>query len=265
MDRLKRRIQIKSKSVPILEFDPSRKAYFHPKPKYSFRGRKFHERVVLNFFADVVKKLVREKKARLIAVFRSEMGEHPAYEVKSNGKLLSVVHPGIGSALAAGFLDEAIAMGGRKFIACGGAGVLQKDLTVGRLIIPTSAIRDEGASYHYLPPGREVKPHAKAVSAIKKTLKKNGYDFITGKTWTTDGFYRETFNKVKLRKKEKCLSVEMECAALFSVAKFRKVQLGQILYSGDDLSGEKHDDRNWHHHSIRERLFWLAAEACSSL
>ena len=165
--------------------------------------------------------------------------------------------------MAAGFMEEAIAMGGRKIIACGGAGVLRKDLAVGHLIVPTSAVRDEGASYHYLPPGREAMPHPKAVAAIRRTLEKNGYPFLTGKTWTTDGFYRETRGKVKLRRAEGCLSVEMECAAFFAVGKFRKVQFGQILYGGDDLSGEIHDYRDWDKQtSIREKVFWLAVESC---
>src|SRR6185369_5697474 len=174
---------------------------------------------------------------------------------------ISVMHPGVGAPLAGGFMDEAIAMGGRKFIACGGAGVLRKDVALGHLIAPTSAIRDEGLSYHYLKPSREVGPHPRALAAVKKILQKRGYAYLTGKTWTTDGLYRETVSKINLRKKEGCLSVEMESAAFFAVAKFRKVQCAQILYGGDDLSGEHHDTRGWHEQAdIREKVFWLAAE-----
>jgi hypothetical protein len=57
----------------------------------------------------------------------------------------------------------------------------------------------------------------------------------------------------------------MEAAAFFAVARFRGVPIGQILYSGDDLSGEAWDGRAWRRQSIRERLFWLAAEACLML
>jgi uridine phosphorylase len=257
---------IKKSKYPILEFDPAPHAYFDPGNHYSYKGRKFPERVVICFFKDVIEKLVRKDKARKIAVFRSESGFNPAYEITVQNKKIGVLHPGIGSPAAAAFLDEAIAMGGKKFIACGGAGVLRKDLTVGHLIIPISAIRDEGASYHYIPPGREVQPHPQGLKAIRKTLNTYGYPFVEGKTWTTDGFYRETKDKIALRKKEGCLCVEMECAAFFAVAKFRKVRFGQILYSGDDLSGATHDDRQWHERvTIREKVFWLAAEACASI
>jgi uridine phosphorylase len=257
---------LKRRPYPILEFDSSRKAFVLPAANYHYRGRKFHERVVLCFFRDVIEGLVKRRKARKIALFKSEFGVNPGYEIKAKGRLLSVMHPGVGSALAAGFMEEAISIGGRKFVACGGAGALRKDLTLGHLIVPTSAVRDEGASYHYLPPGREVRPHPRAIAIIQKTLKEKDYPFVLGKTWTTDGFFRETPAKINLRRKEGCISVEMECAAFFAVGKFRKVQFGQILYSGDDLSGEKHDDRGWHRQgSTREKVFWLAAESCAAL
>ena len=90
--------------------------------------------------------------------------------------------------------------------------------------------------------------------------------FVKGKTWTTDAFYRETQAKVALRRKERCLTVEMEAAAFFAVAKFRRVAFAQMLYAGDDVSGLEWDPRRWDKRaSVRERLFWLAAEACSTL
>jgi len=39
------------------------------------------------------------------------------------------------------------------------------------------------------------------------------------------------------------------------------VTFGQLLYGGDDLSGDEWDGRKWQAHSGREKLFWLAAEA----
>jgi len=58
----------------------------------------------------------------------------------------------------------------------------------------------------------------------------------------------------------------MEAAGFLAVAQYRHVLLGQILYGGDDLSGETWDNRGWHSRGeIRENLFWLAAEACLGL
>ena len=86
---------------------------------------------------------------------------------------------------------------------------------------------------------------------------------MVGKTWTTDAFYRETPAKVKRRKAEGCISVEMEASAFFAVAQFRGVQFAQILYAGDDVSGDKWDSRQWSDQVVaREQLLELAIEAC---
>jgi uridine phosphorylase len=78
-----------------------------------------------------------------------------------------------------------------------------------------------------------------------------------------DAFYRETAEKVALRREEGCICVEMETAALSAVAKFRGVIFGQLLYGGDDVSGDEWDGRDWQNRtSIREALFALAAAAC---
>ena len=60
--------------------------------------------------------------------------------------------------------------------------------------------------------------------------------------------------------------MEMEAAALFAVARFRGVSLGQVLYSGDDLSGEVWDPRGWNNHAEgRDLIFRIAAEAVISI
>lgn len=86
------------------------------------------------------------------------------------------------------------------------------------------------------------------------------------KTWTTDAPYRETPEKVKLRKAEGCLTVEMETAAFLSIAQFRKVRFGQLLYGGDDVSGSNWDARQWQRKKrVREKLFRLAVDICINL
>jgi nucleoside phosphorylase len=90
--------------------------------------------------------------------------------------------------------------------------------------------------------------------------------YRVGKTWTTDAPYRETPNKIRQRKEEGCIVVEMEAASMMAVAQFREVTFGQILYGGDDLSGVEWDRRDWQSRAdIRENLFWLCADACLAL
>ncbi len=195
------------------------------------------------------------------------MGRHPIYVHEVQGQRVALFHPGIGAPLAAGLLEEVIALGCRNFIACGGAGVLNRELAVGHVVVPTQAVRDEGASYHYLPPDRRTAtPSPRAVSAIEATLQRRKVDYVLGKTWTTDAFYRETRTRMAKRRDEGCLTVEMEASALFAVAEFRQVQLGQILYCGDNLDGDEWDSRDWHKNwGVREILVELAAEACLAI
>ena len=66
------------------------------------------------------------------------------------------------------------------------------------------------------------------------------------KTWTTDGFFRETKGKVASRKQEGCAVVEMECSALAACAQMRGIVWGEILYTADTLHDvENYDERNW--------------------
>ena len=104
------------------------------------------------------------------------------------------------------------------------------------------------------------------VAKIEAEFKKSGIEYVKGKTWTTDSFYRETEEKIELRKSEGCLTVEMEAAAFFAVAKFRNVKLGYILYGGDDLSGVTWDSRKWHSRAdIRRNLVEISIRICASL
>ena len=148
----------------------------------------------------------------------------------------------------------------------GGAGVLDRETVLGHVIIPDSAVRDEGTSYHYLQPGREARPTGRALDAILATLAAKGIPYTLGKTWTSDAFFRETPGKVKLRKEEGCVAVEMEAAALFAVAAFRQVELAQILYAADIVCAQAGwDHRNWQKAVCREDILRLAAAACVSI
>ena len=251
-------------TYPILEFDSTREAKIEPSKV--IRPRDVPEHCVICFFYDVIEKIVSEHKARVIVDRYWEDGPHPIYEIEFEGKRLAFFHPGIGSALSSSLLEEAIAYGCRKFIACGGAGVLVRDVAVGHLMVVSAAVRDEGASYHYLPPAREVTADPAGVQALVSTLDQRNLPYLVGKTWTTDAPYRETPNKIAARKQEGCLTVEMEAAAMMAVSQFRNVSFGQVLYGGDDLSGEEWDNRGWQSRSeIRESLFWLSAQACLGL
>lgn len=252
------------KDFPILEFDSSLRAKIEP--SNVIKKRDVPEYCVITFFGDVIKRMLDGGRLKKVAEFFTATVVLPIYETEFNGKIIGIVQGYLGAAGSGGQLEELIAMGFKKFIVCGGAGVLKKDIQVGHLIVPDSAIRDEGLSYHYLEPSREVECNKQALKCITHYLEINQIPFIKAKTWTTDAFYRETEEKIALRVSEGCVTVEMEAAAFFAVAKFRNVILGQLLYGGDDLSGIEWDSRRWNSlEDLRTNLVDLSMTICLEL
>lgn len=246
---------------PILEYDADPVGIIDP-TMISRRDVPGH--AVLCFFGEVVARLAAAG-ARECFKLRAEHGSHIAYETTYEGRRLAFFQPGVGAPLAAAFLEQAIARGCRRFAVCGGAGALVPELALGHVIVPTAAVRDEGTSYHYLAPAREVAVEPSAVTAATSVLSERGVPFVASKTWTTDAIYRETRARTARRREEGCLVVEMEAAALLAVARFRSVPLVCLLYAGDSLAGDNWEGRDWQRHDRREQLFWLSAAACLRL
>jgi uridine phosphorylase len=249
------------KQFPILEFDPNRNAILNPRV-YGMNST-LPSIGVMCFFQDVINSLHRQRKIEKIGFISCEAGKLSVFTCVFDGRNLFIVQAGAGAPFSAGILDELIVRGARRVIVCGGCGVLKKEIPVGHLVILNSAIRDEGTSYHYLPPGREVNASPQVTKALEDVVKSHQLPYIIGKSWTTDGIFRETIAKRETRVNEGCVVVEMEAAALFAVALFRGIHLGQIVYGGDMVIPDGWDQRDWHKRKdIREQLFWLAAEAC---
>lgn len=224
------------------------------------------ECAVLCFFGDVVQDIGTRADARLIAKLTSEAGTSPVWEIGVGGQPVAVLQPGVGAPLAVAYTEELIAMGARKLVACGGAGALVPELAVGNAVVVDSAVRDEGTSYHYAPAGGVMDADPHAVDAIVKACEADGVAHVIGRSWTTDAIYRETRDRVARRVAQQCVVVEMEAAALFSLARYRDVALGQVLMAGDTLAEETWDDRGWtSEREARERLFWIAAQAAVTL
>jgi len=232
------------KEFPILEFDEDRNALIRPSNTVQpVNG--IPERCVLSFFSEANNKIVTEYPNKIISNFLSEGINYPLYELEYKDGKIALIQAAVGSPLAAGQIDELSAMGCKKFIACGMCGVLRKDLAVGHLIIPTAAVRDEGASYHYIEPAREITANGRVVRIIENTLSEKKLPYIKAKTWTTDAFYRETPDKIALRKNEGCVTVEMEASAYMAVSQYNNAEFGQILCSGDNLDGVEWDKRDY--------------------
>jgi uridine phosphorylase len=246
--------------VPILEFSQEREAIIEP--SRINKPVEVPEKALLCFFPDVLDKLTREGRLEVIYTHPTEMGPRPFYQLAEQGQRIMVVHPGCGASYGAITLERLIAWGAKKIIACGGAGVIDQHWPLGALMVVEAAVRDEGTSYHYLPPKAEINLDPAGVARLANTLNDLGYDYRKIKTWTTDGFYRETRERLNRRVAQGCQAVEMECAAFAAIAQFRQVAFAQLLYSGDSLAGPQWEHRQWMSQTqLREQVFELACQA----
>lgn len=178
-----------------------------------------------------------------LSTFNSVCGDRSTYKMNVDGVEFVFFLPWVGAPMIAGVMEELIARGCEYFITLGCCGVLRHDIADGHLIVPSAALRDEGTSYHYLPPANEVELDPELVLLTEKVMDDLGLPYVSGKTWTTDAFYRETPKKVERAKELGAVCVEMECSASAAVAKFRDVKFMQFLWSADNLDAPEWDKR----------------------
>lgn len=229
--------------IPILEFDSDPTAVVDPAQDV----QKVHlpPRCVFAFLGEYIETYARQMNARLVETFISATKSYPIYVLDYQGQEVALCQAPVGSAPAAQLLDWLIGCGVEKIISAGSCGALEA-FPEGVFLVPHKALRDEGTSYHYAPPSRFLEIDPVARRAIEHMMQAHGLRYQEVVTWSTDGFFRETREKVAYRKSEGCSVVEMECAALAAVAAFRNAHWGMILYTADSLADvEQYDPRTW--------------------
>ncbi|MCQ2456335.1 MAG: nucleoside phosphorylase [Clostridia bacterium] len=228
--------------APILEFDEAENAIIDPEDFVKTAGTFSCDKVIMTFFPEVMEKL---KSDGTIMHEKTIDGENPLTVYRFADSDVLIVLGEVGCPACAGDLDLFHAMGVKKVMFCGGGGVLDRDIAVGRVLVVEGAIRDEGFSYHYLKPSRYVYTDEKVTEKIAEHLDKKNVPYIKGLTWTTDAIFRETAGKVAKRRAEGAKIVEMEQAGCIAVAKYRGFDYGALIYGGDDVSGGEWDNRSW--------------------
>lgn len=229
--------------IPILEFDTEIDAIITP--THENLNISLPKKAIFAFLIDTVEEYAKNNNAIQVATFESATKLFPIYVVNYKDEDICLVHAPVGSAPATQILDWLIGYGVEKIISTGSCGVLE-DIGENEFILPYKALRDEGTSYHYMAPSRFIDLNPVAIETIEKVFKENNIKYKKAITWTNDGFYRETKEKVLYRKSEGCSVVEMECAALTACAQFRGATFGQFFYTADTLANlVTHDARDW--------------------
>ncbi len=198
----------------------------------------FPEICVSTFSEPIIQKFCSLDGTKKIAELSSANGVLPVYQINYKNTPIAFYRSMVGAPACVSCFEEIIAMGAKKFVLFGSCGVLDDEKVKDHIIVPVSAIRDEGTSYHYMAPSAEVPMDTRSVRILESVLTACGYSYVKGKTWTSDAIYRETLSAIKERKEEGCLAVEMECASMLAVARYRHLPLIQFLYGADSLSSD---------------------------
>ena len=245
-------VMIVKNEFPILEYDTDKNAIIMP--SHEGYNVKLPKKAVLAFLGDEIEKYAEANNGVKVMTFLSITKLFPLFVVNYKGEEIAILQAPVGASASVQLLDWLAAYGVEEVISAGSCGALVP-MEENVFLVPKKALRDEGASYHYLPPSRFVDVGERARRAIEKTLEEHNLKYIEVITWTTDGFYRETRDMVEYRVSEGCTVVEMECSALAACAEMRGITWGQILYTGDTLAdAEEYDPRNFGNDSMEYAL-----------
>ncbi len=169
---------------------------------------------------------------------------------------ISVTGPFIGAPYAAMLLETLVAWGVRKVLFFGWCGSISREVEIGDMIVPAFAMIDEGTSIHYQKIRQaEVWATNHVNEKTREALRRRGFSFHEGAVWSTDAIFRETREKVEHFQQKNVLAVEMELSALYSVGRFRGIDIGAILVVSDELSTFK-----WRH-GFRDERFKKSRQA----
>ena len=243
---------IQKHAIPILEFDDNPQAVIMP--NHEDLDLQLPKKCIYAFLEEEIDRYAQEVGAKCVGEFISATKTYPVYVMSYKGEEVCLAQAPVGSAPAAQFMDWLIAYGVEEIISTGTCGVLA-DIEENAFLVPVRALRDEGASYHYVAPSRYIEVNGRALTAIETVLKQASIPYQEVMTWSTDGFYRETPDKVAYRIEEGCSVVEMECASLAAVAQLREAVWGLLLFTADSLADlENYDQRDWGSEAFEKAL-----------
>lgn len=134
---------------------------------------------------------------------------------------LGIVPCAVGASFAVLIAEQLFASGCRLLVSVTSSGQLRELRAPPYFILIDKALRDEGTSYHYLPPSEFSAAEPRLIEAMNGAFDTLRVPVERGATWTTDAPYRETPAAIAAMKAEGLLAVEMEAAALYAFAEAR--------------------------------------------
>jgi uridine phosphorylase len=139
-----------------------------------------------------------------------------------DGLQFGVVPHAVGAPFAVLVSEQLFASGCELLISVTSAGQLRSMRPPPYFVLIERALRDEGTSYHYLPPGEFSELDPELLAKVAGAFVSLGVPVDQGAVWTTDAPYRETQSTIDLMAGRGLLAVEMEAAALYAFSKARR-------------------------------------------
>jgi uridine phosphorylase len=158
----------------------------------------------------------------------AENREYKVVNATYDGRELTICSTGIGSPSAAIALEELAAVGVETVLRVGTTGALQEGIEIGDMVVATGAAKDEGTTKRYEDETVPAVPDYEVLSALVDAAEENDEDVHVGPIATDDAFYAETDEYVEAWEDAGLLAVEMEAAALFSLARRKGLASGAI-------------------------------------
>ena len=170
------------------------------------------------------------------------------YEFDHEGELFGIIGCAVGASFAVLVAEELFVSGCRFLVSVTSAGQIHRRGASPYFVLIDRALRDEGTSYHYLPPAEFAEADRPLAAAAMQALQGTGQTVYRGAAWTTDAPFRETAAAIERARARGILAVEMEAAALYAFAAARNkpvlcfayVTNQMAIVSGDFEKGEAH-------------------------
>ena len=143
------------------------------------------------------------------------------YEFEYAGEYFGIIACAVGASFAVLIAEQLFVSGCRFLVSMTSAGQIVRQASPPYYILIDRALRDEGTSYHYLPPADFVAAEERLVEATMKALVSSAQPIYRGASWTTDAPFRETAAAIAQCRARNILAVEMEAAGLYAFARAR--------------------------------------------
>lgn len=195
---------------------------------------------VLDPDGDIVRYLRKQERARLNtcwACYHTEL-----YDFSFEGVPLGIIGCAVGAPYAVLLAEQLFVSGCELLISITSAGQISDRPDLPRFLVIEKALRDEGTSYHYLPPAPYAHLDEQLATTLEAAMQEAGREDIGfGVSWTTDAPYRETAQAIERMKQLGVDCVEMEAAALYAFAQARMAKVICIAHLTNSMAQAEGD------------------------